>query len=312
MTWLTAVMLLMAAILIIVLATQRTDARRLKITHLRLFIPHLPEALHGMRAAFLSDLHASRTYVSQEHLLATVSEARPDLLLLGGDYAYGGQYHAETLELIQRLSAGLPAFGVRGNTDVRQQIDTEALGGILRAGGGALLMNEAARYAVNGSTVEILGIDDPLENDHAPARTLAQSDPEADLRVGLAHSPGLWQELAEFGAHICLCGHTHGGQVRVPRMEAPVTHRAYPRMLASGLFQLKDGEEPEVRCIRDHWRVLALRGRPLEVEAGGRSLLYVSRGVGVSWLPMRVFCPPEMVLLEFVCGELKEGESESA
>lgn len=311
MTWLVATALLIAVLLVLLLVAQRRDARRLQVTNLRLLVPDLPKALQGRRIVFLSDLHVDRLYVSREHLLEAVREARPDLLLLGGDYTYGLDDHQAAFDLVERLSGHCPTFAVRGNTDIWQTFDSQRLGSIVRASGGDLLINEAGRISFESSVLEIMGLDDTLEGSSNPARMLAQSVSEAHLRIVLAHSPAQWQELATLGAHICLCGHTHGGQIRLPRFEAPVTHSSYPRRLAAGLFHLVGGPEPEAERVVDHWQVLSADGAPIDARSGEHGLLYVSRGVGVAWVPLRLFCPPEMVLIELARDEVDGSVSKS-
>lgn len=293
-----ALLLLLFGALTFLLVLRSSDEPQLHLTHLRLLIPDLPPELAGRRIGFLSDLHVDRMYVPADELLAAVSAANPDILLIGGDLAYSGAQHREALELLERLGADRPTFAVRGNTDVVQRLDSDALRAALQPGGGGLLVNEVGRVSFGASAVEILGVDDPKEGGSAPAQTVAQADPGAAVRIGLAHSPALWQELGAFAAHLCIYGHTHGGQVRLPRLEAPLTHTSYPRQLAAGLFRLIEGAPPRFETIANHWQLLSASGSPLETAAGARDLFFVSRGVGVSWLPMRLLCPPEMVLVE--------------
>ena len=84
----------------------------------------------------------------------------------------------------------------------------------------------------------------------------------------------------------------------MPGSEAPVTHLTYPRELAAGLFRgSADGNVP--RRLIDHWRVLRADG-PLSASTADGPLTYVTRGVGMGIVPVRILCPPELAVFELV------------
>ena len=295
MNWPITVLPFLAAVAL--LAWLLRGDRQVRTTHIRLSVPRLPRPLEGYRIAFLSDLHLGMLYVRPGDLFEALETARPDLVLLGGDYASSRRRHADIAPFIRRLIGGRRTFAVLGNTDHHQQLDTTALDGALQQSGGALLVNERAAVQRDAARVEVIGIDDPLHGD-AAVETAGAFSPEADLRVAVVHSPAIWQDLPRLAAHITLCGHTHGGQVRPPGLEAPVTHSHYPRALASGLFRLAGGERPSYMSVVGHWGVLGRNGRALDVTADEGPLLYVSRGIGVGMIPIRFLCPPELVVIE--------------
>ncbi|MGI5818026.1 MAG: metallophosphoesterase [Armatimonadota bacterium] len=281
------------------------SGRVIETTHLQIRVPGLASDLIGARVVMLSDLHVGRLHVPVQELLAAVDRARPDLLLLGGDYVAHPTNHRDALELVARLSEGRVTFGVPGNTDHHQRFDHDALAAILRASGGGLLINGAGRVGVGAATIEVLGVDDPLGDDADVEATRARAGGCADLRIGLCHSPALWQELPRLGAHITLVGHTHGGQVRFPGREAHFTHTTYPRKLAAGLFRYERGGTRPAR-VASHWEILDSE-TPLRVSTAAGPLLYVTRGVGMGDLPLRLNCPPELVLIEMQSEEPQGG-----
>jgi len=286
---------LFVAVILARLLMGRTG-RDLLTTHLRLRVLGLHPALEGARIALLSDLHVGRLHVPTERLIAAVEGERPDLLLFGGDYAAERENQREALQLVERLSEGRPTFGIAGNADHHQGLDLHALRRILQASGGDLLINEAGRVRVGDATVEVLGVDDPLRGNADVDATVAQASNDADLRIGLCHSPALWRELRRLGAQITLVGHSHGGQVRALGLEAHFTHMTYPRELASGLFRYEDGSELPQQ-VASHEQVLRATSTLAASSAGG-PLLYVTRGVGMGIVPVRLGCPPEMVVIE--------------
>ncbi|MFO8081244.1 MAG: metallophosphoesterase [Armatimonadota bacterium] len=280
--------------------------RDVEATTLRLTVPGFSVTLdQRLRIVALSDLHVGSLNVPADRLIAAVDAARPDVLLLCGDYAARLSAHDEALELIAALSADRPTFGVLGNTDHYQHFDSRRLREILRAGGGDLLINEAGRAHVGGTTVEVLGVDDPLHGDASVSATLQAAGGDAGVRVGLCHSPVLWRELAALDAAITVVGHTHGGQIRPPGIEAPVTHTTYPREMAAGLFRHDEGVD-HPRRLAGHWEILRLR-EPLEVSTAEGPLMYITRGVGMGGLPVRLMCPPEMLVIEMVRGKADGG-----
>jgi len=283
--------------------------RRMRTTHVQLGTPDLAPELEGTRIVLLSDLHVGRLHVPEERLVAAVEGARPDLLFLGGDYVARLTSHEDALRLVARLSEGQPTFGVMGNADHHQWLDRRELRAILRAGGGDLLINEAGRTHIGDAVVEVLGVDDPVRGSADVNATLAQASSDADLRIGLCHSPAQWRQLRRLEAHITLVGHTHGGQIRVPGLEAHVTHLTYPRELAAGLFRYSGGDTPPTR-LADHWEVMNCR-EPLRASTADGPLMYVTRGVGMGSLPVRLMCPPEIVIIELVRQESDGGDCDN-
>jgi len=287
----------LALIGLIVWALSRAHTRRIRTTRLRLLVPGLPEPLQGVRIAYACDLHEGMLYVTREELLSAVDAAEPDLLLLGGDYAATGRNRDDALSLLAALAAHRPTFGVPGNTEHYFRFDFGALGQALSRGGGALLVNETRQVEFGGATLELIGLDDPEKGHLDVEAALAGSSANAAARIALAHSPAIWPELGHIGADLMLCGHTHGGQIRPPGLEAPLTHLSYPARLAAGLFRYAPEQQPIMQRVAGHWWILSHR-RPITASTVRGPLLYVSRGVGVGIVPVRFLCPPELVIIE--------------
>lgn len=269
----------------------------IRTTDLAVTVPDLPRDPQAVRVAMLSDLHVGRMHVPIDELLSAVEAARPDMLILGGDYTSGSASHRAALEVVAALCEGLPTFAVLGNADHNQRLDARALRDILRAQGGDLLVNEVGRARVGDISIEVVGIDEPRHGNPNVTEALRSARGDADLRIGLSHSPALWREIEEINAHISFFGHTHGGQVRLPGFEAHITHRDYPRQLAAGLFRYRPGAERPERLL-SHWDLMK-RTLPHHLSAVDGRLLYVTRGVGMGFIPLRVSCPPELVVTEF-------------
>jgi len=129
------------------------------------------------------------------------------------------------------------------------------------------LRNVRGDVLLNGTPVEVMGLDDP----HVHRLDLRAASRRSPDRFGLAvvHSPDPAPELAALGYDLIVAGHTHGGQVRLPLVGALVTNSHMPRRLAMGLHRL------------------------------GPAYLHVSAGIGTSkYAPFRFLCRPEATLLE--------------
>ena len=246
-------------------------------------------ALSGLRApltvAFLTDLH-SGPYIGLGSVRAWVGATlalRPDLILLGGDQfdrrseAASGDLLAE----LARLRAPLGTWAVWGNHDYghfgheeRRPRDPrrpdwtarrEQLEAAFVAAGVPVLRN--AGRAVRGD-LWVSGVDDYWNGRPDAAAALAGAGTRATLLV--SHNPDLLPELPP-GVGLALSGHTHGGQVRLPLVGAPLVPSRYGQRYAMG------------------W-VTGAHGTPG----------YVSRGLGLSGLPLRNLCEPEIALLRLV------------
>jgi uncharacterized protein len=217
--------------------------------------------------AFASDFHAGPTTHPGmfDALGEELEQARPDLVLLGGDYVSLGGAHVEKLQALLARAAAAPlgAFAVIGNHDIwhgRGPIEDA-----LRQAGVQLLVNRNAALAPPFDMVSICGIDDPWTGLPSAPDTFAGAGP---VRVYLMHSPdGLWHLRGE-QFDLGLAGHTHAGQVA----------RADGRPVI----------RPSGPVSADH-----CYGR---YEFAHHGPLIVSSGVGCSALPLRINADPELVI----------------
>jgi len=137
----------------------------------------------------------------------------------------------------------------------------------LEADGWTHLKNRRVLDKAAGLRLEVVGLDDPHIERH-DLRVAVGRDPEA-FGLALVHSPDPAPELAALGYNLVLCGHTHGGQVRMPFFGALVTNSTMPTGLCMGLVRF------------------------------GRTMMHVSPGLGTSkFAPFRFLCRPEATLIE--------------
>jgi hypothetical protein len=228
-------------------------------------VRNLPRAFDGLRVLQVADPHFDGLPDRGERLAALVASARCDLCVVTGDFRYhGAGGYADMLTtaraVLGEVRADMGVWGVLGNHDfIEMAMDLEAAG--VR-----MLVNESEVLRTNGQALRLAGVDDPHFYGAADLdRALAGTGPDECVLL-LCHSPELYAQAAARGVGYYLCGHTHGGQIRLPGGFAPVTNAACPRAYASGA-----------------WSHRNMPG-------------YTSRGAGCSSLPVRFNCPPEITL----------------
>ncbi len=246
---------------------QWVERRRLDVS-----LARLPEALDGFRVLHLSDLHLGTLSFAGRALDRAVEWAEdepPDLVAVTGDLVTrrGGREKLE--ELLSRLPARHGVFAVLGNHDVddaRDPFTRPTDLSDLRAAGAVLLRDDERTLDVDGTRVQVVGVD-PATYRLGASRPAERADAGAGLRILLCHFPDVVRTLPAGVFDLVLSGHYHGGQICVPS--------------PWGKVRLKD-----------------LRGTYWEgaYEARGATL-HVSRGLGTSFVPFRLLARPEVTLL---------------
>jgi len=209
-----------------------------------------------LRILHLSDLHLSPRDTDRIAWVQALGQVEADLTVVTGDF-HG---HADGPALALRALAPLlerPGFFVRGSNDYyapsganpvkyltgpselrtnRPPIDVTPLNEGLAAGGWMDLDNLAATTTVRGWRIDARGVDDPHIGRDDYSQVAGPFDSTADLRLGVAHAPyrRVLDAMAADGADLLLAGHTHGGQVCLPRFGALVTNCDLPRSQAKG------------------------------------------------------------------------------
>ncbi len=246
-----------------------------EVTRLNLSFPDLPPGLDGLRLVQLSDLHVGPMLgpptVARWRRLT--DREQPDLLLVTGDFvdSLPGEV-APFLEAFGHFPAPLGCFAILGNHDYFT--DPRPIWQGLEAAGFRCLENAHALVTRNGATLAVVGISDPMApngrfrgirfGDGPRPDVAIQGIPDDAWRLCLSHRPSNWDLAVRTGARLTLSGHTHGGQVNlIPGVSSARMMGPYTR----GLFE----------------------------ENGFK--LYVSRGLGVVGIPMRLGASPELVVI---------------
>lgn len=234
----------------------------------RLDLPVLRNGSTPLRLAFASDLHIGPT--TPDALLdvafAELSAARPDVLVLGGDYVFldATPERADRLRSLVRSVRARSKFAVLGNHDL--WTEHERLETALREAGATLLVNARAPLPAPHDDIWLIGVDEPWTGTPDVEQALAACPAHA-TRLLVCHSPDGFL-AAPRGIALYIAGHTHGGQIALPG--------GVPIVLPPG---------PGSR----RW--------PRGVHRYGDGIVYVSKGIGATELPVRAFARPEVALL---------------
>ncbi len=267
---------------------------RTAFTLRRAEVPVLAPGSRPLRVLHVSDVHMLGRQVGKQAWIRDLARLLPDLVVCTGDNLAGADGVAAVLRAYEPL-LDRPGVFVLGSNDYYAPVPKNPLKylnprhkrvlGIelpwnrlvrgLTEAGWHDLSNARAVLEVDGRRLSFRGVDDPhLRLDDLPA--VAGPPPSADLTVGVVHAPEprVLDAFSADGDALLLCGHTHGGQLRVPGFGALVTN-----------------------CNLDRSRC-----RGLSRYAG--SWLHVSAGLGTSpYAPVRFACRPEASLLTLVAAD---------
>lgn len=254
---------------------------RITVTQAELRSPKL----HGptpLRLLHISDLHIERLTARERHLLRLVEELAPDVIVLTGDYLtlssiHGAVEQAEAHDLLNHLCeiAGprRPVYAISGSPPVDHP---DIVPHIFEDLPITWLLDTVEELNLNGHAIQLAGLRCTAERrrDVPRLRRLWDGRPtsasaEAPFTLLLYHSPDLMPEAAELGVDLYLCGHTHGGQIRLPGFGAIFTSSELGKRYEMGRYE------------------------------EGKTTLYVSRGLGMEGLGApraRFLAPPEIIL----------------
>jgi uncharacterized protein len=232
----------------------------LEATRAAVPVTGLPASLAGLRIGLLTDVHRSR-WVSDDDVRSAVAllmAERPDLIVLGGDYVTWGD--RDFVEPAADALAALSApHGVFGI--LGNHDDDHDMPAALARHGVQMLRDARTRLTIRNEVVDLAGVRfwTKRQMDIAPIVRGA-----APMTILLAHDPRRLTEAAALNIPLVLAGHTHGGQVVLPLLGA-VAAQKFP--VVAGLGRRE------------------------------RTTMFVSKGLGTVYVPVRVNCPPEVAVL---------------
>lgn len=228
--------------------------------------------LDGYRIVQISDLHNAAFGKENKKLLETIRSCSPDIIVITGDLVDSNHTNVErAVAFVKEAVKIAPVYYVTGNHEywLDPSENEQMMQGILAAGAYDL-DDEAVRIEKGDSSFLLVGLDDQHLSDETLKNLLQEQKNE--LSIVLAHEPQYLQNYANAGADLVLTGHAHGGQIRLPFVGGIVApDQGFLPEYTSGKYNRADTE------------------------------MIVSRGLGNSIIPVRLFNYPEVVCVELRC-----------
>jgi predicted MPP superfamily phosphohydrolase len=269
-----------AAGLSIELYASRVEPFWIQVRHIAMHLPGLPQEFENFTIAQFSDLHAG-AYTRIEdvrHCVAMTNALGADAIVLTGDFVTrDSDVSIAWAPELALLKAKYGVFAVLGNHDTWS--DPERIAAELAGAGAQVLRNESTALEIGQSRLWLVGVEDigykgmRLDDfKKANKRTVTELGvilaglPPSDPHILLVHNPDFTELLPEGRVDLALCGHTHGGQVHLPFFGSPIVPSFYGQKYTNGLVR------------------------------GPKTLVYINRGIGVIYPPLRFNCRPEITL----------------
>ena len=263
--------------------------RHLETTYYTYKAEHLDAEFDGYRIVQISDLHNAKFGKDNQKLVDRIRECEPDMIVLTGDLVDSNHTNVDrAVQFVDEIVKICPVYYVTGNHEYWLEASEydELMSGL--TGAGAVILDDQvveisrgdAKFRLVGlddksladGTLEALLSDESIRHDQAGQKeeTADNEDSgEKEFTVVLAHEPQYLARYASAGVDLVLSGHAHGGQFRLP--------------FVGGIVAPDQGFFPEYTAG--------------EYYMDGTEMI-VSRGLGNSVIPVRLFNYPEIVCVE--------------
>jgi uncharacterized protein len=245
-------------------------------TNYTLSSKQLPASFDGYKIIQLSDLHDAMFGEKHADIVNEVVKIAPDAIYITGDFIDRNRYDLEqSLLLVEAIKDVAPIYYVTGNHEISIN-DVDRIKSSLQELGVHVLSDERKILtSAEGEVMAIGGIEDPLSSAGEEQVTVERAVekafdgvPKDTFKILLSHRPEYFEVYVRNGINVTFSGHAHGGQVRIPGIGGLISpgQGIFPK-LTSGIHE-EDGSQ-----------------------------LVVSRGIGNSLFPIRVFNKPEIVVV---------------
>jgi len=259
---------------------ERTD---IETTRQSIRLKRLPKAFEGFRIAQLSDIHIGPFMPADEirRCVAMANQLKPDLVALTGDFvSWEGSPEGAVVEALSGLKAPFGIYGCLGNHERWAHVE-ESITRLFAEKGARMLRQENATIASGVDRLNLIGVDYQTRAPFGPSQDGVVSHylqgveplllPDT-VNILLSHNPNTFDRAAELGIDLSLAGHTHGGQVTLEYISPDLSPARLITAYVRGLFRKGDTQ------------------------------LYVNRGIGTIFSPVRFGSPPEITLYELKRG----------
>ncbi|CAM3156743.1 metallophosphoesterase [Filibacter tadaridae] len=252
------------------------------VTHYEIMSEKVPESFNNYRIVQLSDLHDAKFGERHAGVVGKVKDVEPDVIFVTGDFIDSNRYDLkQSLILIEELQSVAPIYYVTGNHEIAVK-DVDTIKTALKELGVHVLTDEAKIIrTASGDELAIGGIEDPLaselEDDEAVKASISQAFQEVPphmFKLLLSHRPELFAVYSQNEIDVTFSGHAHGGQFRIPGL--------------GGLLSPGQGWFPKYTA---------------GIHELNNSRMVISRGIGNSIMPIRLFNQPEIVVVTLLSEE---------
>ena len=231
----------------------------------------VPESFDGFRITQVSDLHDALFGDRQGQLVKKVAATNPDVIFITGDVIDSNRYDLEqSLQAVRQFVKIADVYYVIGNHEVATN-QIQEIYEALTAIGVHVMPNSSVELEREGESISIVGIEDPL-NGHETQNMLSTAlvgVNEENLTLLLAHRPEKFNTYVANNINLVFSGHAHGGQIRIP--------------FVGGLIAPGQGFLPKYTA---------------GTFEDGETTMIVSRGLGNSTVPYRIFNLPQLIVVE--------------
>jgi uncharacterized protein len=258
-------LLVVMAIFLGIFYVHRVEPSWIEVRSVSMPLPHLAPEFSGYRVVQLSDIHADRWMTTDRiaKIVGQVNQLKPDLVVLTGDFVtHSAEEFSPNLAALSQLNPVDKTLAVMGNHDA--WTNSTIVQSALEAAGVQVLNNQVAALQRKSAQLFIAGVDDVWAKRDRLDQVLAAL-PAKGAAILLAHEPDFAEQSAATGRFdLELSGHSHGGQVKLPFVKRIVPPLAY--------------------------------NYPIGQYKVGNMIQYTNRGVGMSGLPLRFNCRPEITV----------------
>ncbi len=268
-------------VLVVLLAFAYVQNNWLEVSHYTYNSAEVPQEFVGFRVVQISDFHNATFGKENENLLAKIQELKPDMVVLTGDFVDSSHTNIVlSLAFAEKVAANYPTYYVTGNHENRlEESERSTLLEGLENAGVVCLFDEYVKIERGGSSITLIGLNDESlggiklkvsEKTTGETMLLTGNEGENGLEILLAHEPQYIENYSKYDVDLVFSGHAHGGQVRMP-------------FVGGGLVAPGQGLFPKYT-----------EG----VHLVNETTMVISRGLGNSIIPVRVFNRPEIVCVE--------------
>ncbi|MGO9256155.1 MAG: metallophosphoesterase [Bryobacteraceae bacterium] len=247
----------------------------LQITPQTIRLPRLPRAFEGFRICQLSDIHIGPFMPAEEirKYAAIANAQKAEMIVLTGDFVtFDPGNQDAVVDAFRGLRAPFGVYGCLGNHEAWTRVE-DSITELFRQAGVQILRGANVPIAAQGESLNLIGVDfqspRPFGPSPAVKHLLGNIEGLVDrdrVNVLLSHNPDTFDRAAELGIDLSLAGHTHGGQAALEFISPEIAPSRLVTPYVAGWFHKPGGQ------------------------------LYVNRGIGTIFIPIRIGAPPEITV----------------